>query len=44
MNNFGEKTVLEKASFIECHTLPVADLLHIPTNDKSEMERWDAQL
>lgn len=44
MNRFGVKTVLEKASFIEGHTLPVADLLYIPTNNKSEMERWDAQL
>lgn len=44
MNCFAIKMVLEKASFVECHTLPVADWLHIPTNDKREIERWDAQL
>lgn len=31
--------VLEKASFIKHHKLPVADWLHIPTNYKSEIKR-----
>lgn len=44
MNRLEIKTVLKNASFIKRHTLPVTDWLHIPINDKSEIERWDAQL